>query len=225
MHLSTVSSLFTFWFSLWREERWSRIGSVFKSVHMSLYVCRPTWGNDELFQLHQRRFQACLKRLTSSQQCFQQQLKIAPAVFSWPSYLCYCDTSLCMTMTESTCHLLKLLLAVVWSVLFSSSVLQKVNRRLHLSKSKNTKFNESGQLCVFHLVSSVWSFYILITVSEILGSYFQSVTPFGWDMSRVFLQNISHTRQNKILSFWSHFTGGLSSASKQSLGELSPCSP
>lgn len=47
---------------------------------------------------------------------------------------------------------------------------QKVNRRLHLSKSKNTKFNESGQLCVFHLVSSVWSFYILITVSEILSS-------------------------------------------------------
>lgn len=47
---------------------------------------------------------------------------------------------------------------------------QKVNRRLHLSKSKNTKFNESGQLCVFHLVSSVWSFYILITVSDALNS-------------------------------------------------------
>lgn len=44
-------------------------------------------------------------------------------------------------------------------------LLQKVNRRLHLSKSKNTKFNESGQLCVFHLVSSVWSLYILITVT------------------------------------------------------------
>nr|XP_054604601.1 translocating chain-associated membrane protein 2-like [Nothobranchius furzeri] len=46
--------------------------------------------------------------------------------------------------------------------------LQKVNRRLHLSKSKNTKFNESGQLCVFHLVSSVWSFYILITEGYLL---------------------------------------------------------
>uniref|UniRef100_A0A3P8YHX2 TLC domain-containing protein n=1 Tax=Esox lucius TaxID=8010 RepID=A0A3P8YHX2_ESOLU len=42
-------------------------------------------------------------------------------------------------------------------------VLDKVNRRLHLSKSKNTKFNESGQLCVFHLVSSIWSLYIIIT--------------------------------------------------------------
>ncbi|KAG7461093.1 translocating chain-associated membrane protein 2-like [Megalops cyprinoides] len=42
-------------------------------------------------------------------------------------------------------------------------VLDKVNRRLHLSKSKNTKFNESGQLCVFHLVSSVWSLYIILT--------------------------------------------------------------
>uniref|UniRef100_A0A8C6LWY0 Translocation associated membrane protein 2 n=1 Tax=Nothobranchius furzeri TaxID=105023 RepID=A0A8C6LWY0_NOTFU len=47
-------------------------------------------------------------------------------------------------------------------------LLDKVNRRLHLSKSKNTKFNESGQLCVFHLVSSVWSFYILITEGYLL---------------------------------------------------------
>ncbi|XP_039604394.1 translocating chain-associated membrane protein 2 [Polypterus senegalus] len=42
-------------------------------------------------------------------------------------------------------------------------ILDKINRRLHLSKSKHTKFNESGQLSVFHLVSSLWCLYILIT--------------------------------------------------------------
>lgn len=73
------------------------------------------------------------------------------------------DISLCVTMALSA--------VTVGSGVPRSAVLlslQKVNRRLHLSKSKNTKFNESGQLCVFHLVSSVWSFYILITVREAL---------------------------------------------------------
>uniref|UniRef100_A0A669DK00 Translocating chain-associated membrane protein n=1 Tax=Oreochromis niloticus TaxID=8128 RepID=A0A669DK00_ORENI len=57
-------------------------------------------------------------------------------------------------------------IAIILHAVVQEYLLDKVNRRLHLSKSKNTKFNESGQLCVFHLVSSVWSFYILITVSE-----------------------------------------------------------
>uniref|UniRef100_A0A673CJ62 TLC domain-containing protein n=1 Tax=Sphaeramia orbicularis TaxID=375764 RepID=A0A673CJ62_9TELE len=56
-------------------------------------------------------------------------------------------------------------IVIILHAVVQEYLLDKVNRRLHLSKSKNTKFNESGQLCVFHLVSSVWSFYILITVS------------------------------------------------------------
>uniref|UniRef100_A0A8C8GJ26 TLC domain-containing protein n=1 Tax=Oncorhynchus tshawytscha TaxID=74940 RepID=A0A8C8GJ26_ONCTS len=55
-------------------------------------------------------------------------------------------------------------ITIILHAVVQEYILDKVNRRLHLSKSKNTKFNESGQLCVFHLVSSVWSFYILITV-------------------------------------------------------------
>uniref|UniRef100_A0A674NXL9 Translocating chain-associated membrane protein n=1 Tax=Takifugu rubripes TaxID=31033 RepID=A0A674NXL9_TAKRU len=57
-------------------------------------------------------------------------------------------------------------IAIIFHAVVQEYLLDKVIRRLHLSKSKNTKFNESGQLCVFHLVSSVWSFYILITVSD-----------------------------------------------------------
>ncbi|KPP79027.1 translocating chain-associated membrane protein 1-like 1-like [Scleropages formosus] len=38
---------------------------------------------------------------------------------------------------------------------------QKMNRRLHLSKTKHSKFNESGQLVAFYLFSFVWGSSIL----------------------------------------------------------------
>ncbi|XP_077443848.1 translocating chain-associated membrane protein 2 [Stigmatopora argus] len=59
-------------------------------------------------------------------------------------------------------------ITLILHALVQEYLLDKVNRRLHLSKSKNTKFNESGQLCVFYLVSSVWSFYIVISEGYIL---------------------------------------------------------
>uniref|UniRef100_A0A674MFV4 Translocation associated membrane protein 2 n=1 Tax=Takifugu rubripes TaxID=31033 RepID=A0A674MFV4_TAKRU len=72
-------------------------------------------------------------------------------------------------MFESTAKTAILFIQPQYNYPMSLCVLDtKVIRRLHLSKSKNTKFNESGQLCVFHLVSSVWSFYILITEGYIL---------------------------------------------------------
>ena len=35
-------------------------------------------------------------------------------------------------------------------------ILQKLNRKMHLSKVKHSKFNESGQLLTFYFVSAVW---------------------------------------------------------------------
>ncbi|KAM9421207.1 translocating chain-associated membrane protein 2-like isoform 2-T2 [Salvelinus alpinus] len=64
---------------------------------------------------------------------------------------------------DCTTILFYFFITIILHAVVQEYVLDKVNRRLHLSKSKNTKFSESGQLCVFHLVSSVWSFYILIT--------------------------------------------------------------
>uniref|UniRef100_A0A8C7F257 Translocation associated membrane protein 2 n=1 Tax=Oncorhynchus kisutch TaxID=8019 RepID=A0A8C7F257_ONCKI len=64
---------------------------------------------------------------------------------------------------DCTTILFYFFITIILHAVVQEYVLDKVNRRLHLSKSKNTKFCESGQLCVFHLVSSVWSFYILIT--------------------------------------------------------------
>lgn len=39
--------------------------------------------------------------------------------------------------------------------------IQKLNRKLHLSKIKHSKFNESGQLLIFYLVSVVWAVEIV----------------------------------------------------------------
>ncbi|XP_029590084.1 translocating chain-associated membrane protein 2 isoform X2 [Salmo trutta] len=64
---------------------------------------------------------------------------------------------------DCTTILFYFFITIILHAVVQEYVLDKVNRRLHLSKSKNTKFSESGQLCVFHLVSSVWSFYILLT--------------------------------------------------------------
>ncbi|GAA6079129.1 translocating chain-associated membrane protein 2 [Tachysurus ichikawai] len=59
-------------------------------------------------------------------------------------------------------------ITIILHAVVQEYILDKVNRRLHLSKSKNTKFNESGQLCVFYLVSSLWSLYVLATEGYIL---------------------------------------------------------
>uniref|UniRef100_A0A4W5LXE8 Translocation associated membrane protein 2 n=1 Tax=Hucho hucho TaxID=62062 RepID=A0A4W5LXE8_9TELE len=55
---------------------------------------------------------------------------------------------------DCTTILFYFFITIILHAVVQEYVLDKVNRRLHLSKSKNTKFTESGQLCVFHLVSS-----------------------------------------------------------------------
>uniref|UniRef100_A0A8C4ZHR9 Translocating chain-associated membrane protein n=1 Tax=Gadus morhua TaxID=8049 RepID=A0A8C4ZHR9_GADMO len=46
-----------------------------------------------------------------------------------------------------------LLIAVILHALIQEYILDKMNRRLHLSKTKHSKFNESGQLAAFYLFS------------------------------------------------------------------------
>lgn len=50
-----------------------------------------------------------------------------------------------------------LLIAVVMHAIIQEYVLDKINKKLHLSKVKHMKFNESGQLLSFYLVSLVWA--------------------------------------------------------------------
>lgn len=64
---------------------------------------------------------------------------------------------------------------LTWWLMFSfpfsflSASSQKINRRLHLSKVKHSKFNESGQLVAFHLTSLIWCLYVVVTVRHEAG--------------------------------------------------------
>merc|ERR1712117_581589 len=49
-----------------------------------------------------------------------------------------------------------LLISVVMHAIIQEYLLDKVNKKLHLSEVKYNKFNESGQLLAFYLVSLVW---------------------------------------------------------------------
>ena len=48
------------------------------------------------------------------------------------------------------------LISIVMHAVIQEYLLDKVNRKLHLSKVKHSKFNESGQLLTFYLISCVW---------------------------------------------------------------------
>ena len=50
-----------------------------------------------------------------------------------------------------------LLISVVMHAIIQEYLLDKVNKKLHLSKIKHAKFNESGQLLAFYITSIVWA--------------------------------------------------------------------
>nr|XP_035943666.1 translocating chain-associated membrane protein 2 isoform X2 [Halichoerus grypus] len=54
-------------------------------------------------------------------------------------------------------------ITIILHAVVQEYILDKISKRLHLSKVKHSKFNESGQLVIFHLSSVVWSFYVVVT--------------------------------------------------------------
>lgn len=76
-----------------------------------------------------------------------------------------------------------------------------MNRRLHLSKTKHSKFNESGQLAVFYLFSFIWGCSILTAVHS------------WWLWA-------AHTENVDLLLCCFHLPGGLCNKSHFPLGEL-----
>merc|ERR1711970_816745 len=54
-----------------------------------------------------------------------------------------------------------LLISIVMHAIIQEYLLDKVNKKLHLSKIKHAKFNESGQLLSFYLISVIWAGDIL----------------------------------------------------------------
>lgn len=55
------------------------------------------------------------------------------------------------------------IIALILHAVVQEYVLDKITRRLHLSKAKHSKFNESGQLVTFHLSSMFWCLYVAVT--------------------------------------------------------------
>ncbi|KAG1666743.1 Translocating chain-associated membrane protein 1-like 1 [Nymphon striatum] len=49
-----------------------------------------------------------------------------------------------------------LLICIVMHAIIQEYILDKLNRKLHLSKVKHSKFNESGQLLIFYVISVLW---------------------------------------------------------------------
>ncbi|XP_051868686.1 translocating chain-associated membrane protein 2 isoform X2 [Pristis pectinata] len=54
-------------------------------------------------------------------------------------------------------------ITIILHAVVQEYALDKLNKRLHLSKVKHSKVNESGQLVVLHLSSSAWGLYIIVS--------------------------------------------------------------
>ncbi|XP_069047661.1 translocating chain-associated membrane protein 1 isoform X2 [Lepisosteus oculatus] len=56
-----------------------------------------------------------------------------------------------------------MLVAIIMHAIIQEYVLDKINRKMHFSKTKHSKFNESGQLSAFYLFSCVWGASIIMS--------------------------------------------------------------
>nr|XP_033789303.1 translocating chain-associated membrane protein 1 isoform X2 [Geotrypetes seraphini] len=56
-----------------------------------------------------------------------------------------------------------MLVAIILHAVIQEYILDKINRRMHFSKTKHSKFNESGQLSAFYLFSCIWGTSLLIS--------------------------------------------------------------
>jgi translocating chain-associated membrane protein 1 len=54
------------------------------------------------------------------------------------------------------------LIAIVMHALVQEYVLDKITRKLHLSKIRHSKFNDAGQLLVFSLITALWGANIIL---------------------------------------------------------------
>uniref|UniRef100_A0A8C3G0P4 Translocating chain-associated membrane protein n=1 Tax=Cyclopterus lumpus TaxID=8103 RepID=A0A8C3G0P4_CYCLU len=57
-----------------------------------------------------------------------------------------------------------MLVAIIMHAIIQEYVLDKINRKKHFSKTKHSKFNESGQLSTFYLFSFGWGASLLLSV-------------------------------------------------------------
>lgn len=61
------------------------------------------------------------------------------------------------------------LITIVMHAVFQEYIFDKISKRLHLSKVKHAKFNESSQLVVFYILSILWGLDIIIREEFLLN--------------------------------------------------------
>lgn len=61
------------------------------------------------------------------------------------------------------------LICIVMHAIIQEYILDKISRKLHLSKVKHSKFNESGQLLVFYVMSVLWGGDVIFKENFILN--------------------------------------------------------
>lgn len=61
------------------------------------------------------------------------------------------------------------LICIVMHAIIQEYVLDKISRKLHLSKVKHSKFNESGQLLIFYLMSVLWGGDVIFRENYVLN--------------------------------------------------------
>lgn len=91
------------------------------------------------------------------------------------------------------------LICIVIHAVIQEYLLDKLNRRLHLSKIKHSKFNESGQLLVFYLVSVIWAGEIIRR-----DSLFISISQLWLGYPHVHLTYLVKFFMIVQLSYWIH---------------------
>ncbi|KAK3611558.1 hypothetical protein CHS0354_018074 [Potamilus streckersoni] len=75
------------------------------------------------------------------------------------------------------------LICIVLHAVVQEYVLDKLNRKMHLSKVKHSKFNESGQLMAFYVISAVWGIDLIVresffNISQLWEGYPHANMPF-----------------------------------------------
>ena len=66
---------------------------------------------------------------------------------------------------DISCVFFYTLICIVIHAVIQEYVLDKLNRKMHLSKVKHSKFNESGQLLIFYFVSAAWGADLIVRES------------------------------------------------------------
>lgn len=91
------------------------------------------------------------------------------------------------------------IVAVIFHAIIQEYVLDKLMRKIRLSKTKASKFNESGQLLSFYVSSIIASFYIFRD-----DGYFQSLNFFWTDYPHVGLSFLTKMFFIMQISYWLH---------------------